>query len=279
MSATSLLSVITVTYQLVENKRTDVFRQALESVRALRHLCPVEHLIKDGGSMDGSMELYQAECSDCRVISEPDGGIYDAMNQAAANATGKYLAFLNSDDYYHDPAGMVELLEELERNNADYGYAGVRRIKRDGSIEERKAKMYSVFARMPYCHQTLIIRRELFLQMGGYDTAFKIVGDHEFALRLYLAKASAVYRRTPFVTFRSGGASGDKEKNHLERAAVFRKLYSRYYPASEKEWKKIASNRSFPFALFRKLLTVAPRQNRPELLHWFLLYRLKLLFR
>src|SRR5574344_252389 len=130
------VSVITAAYNLIANRRADSFRQMVASVRELGRLLPVEHLVKDGASTDGSLELYREVCPDSRVISAPDDGIFDAMNRAAAEAAGTYLVFLNSDDFYHDPAALAELVRRLDRSGADYAYAPIRRVRRDGSIRE-----------------------------------------------------------------------------------------------------------------------------------------------
>ncbi len=262
------LSVITASFQPVKAGRSEAFRRMAESVRGLGKLISVEHRIQDGASQDGSLELYRGAAPGSIVVSAPDGGIYDAMNRAAAAASGTYLSFLNTDDDYHDPAALAELVRELERTGADYGFAPIRRIRRDGSARTVPPKMYSIFARMPYCHQSLVVRRDVFESMGGYDTAFRIVADHDFALRLYLGGHPYVRGDRAFATFRSGGVSRDKERNHAERARIFRKLYP---PCPGADFAAVAAGKSFPFSLFRRLQALAPAKDRPALWGWYLL--------
>ena len=270
MSRDILLSVVSAVFDPVSAGRSALLEGMAASVARLGEMVPVEHLLKDGGSTDGSLDFYRDHCPSAAVLSSPDKGIYDAMNIAAEAARGKYLAFLNSDDLYHAPEVLAELLNELERSGADYAFAPVRRIRVDGRVEERPAKLYSIFARMPYCHQTLIVRRDCFREQGGYDTAFRIVADHDFALRLYLAGKRHIAGNKSFATFRSGGFSHDKSRNHRERAEIFRKLYGPFYPASDEEFLRIASHRSFPLKLFRALLKRARPEDRLRMIWWYL---------
>jgi len=270
MSRKNLLSVISAVYNPVSSGRSAFLVEMAASVARLEAWIPVEHILKDGGSQDGSLDFYREHCPSATVLSSPDKGIYDAMNIAAEAADGKYLAFLNSDDSYHAPEILAELLAELERSGADYAFAPVRRIRTDGRIEERPAKLYSIFSRMPYCHQTLIVRRDCFRELGGYDADFRIVADHDFALRLYLSGKRHITGNRTFVTFRSGGVSHDKSRNHQERAKVFRKLYGPFYPASDEEFLRIASHKSFPLKLFRELLKRARPEDRFRMIWWYL---------
>ena len=94
------ISVITATFNLIKNGREAFFRQMVESVQ--RQTCRnVEHLIVDGGSSDGTVQMLEelASAGKIRYISEPDKGIYDAMNKGAALAAGELITFLNSDDF------------------------------------------------------------------------------------------------------------------------------------------------------------------------------------
>ena len=269
MEKMPLITVVTAVYCPVSAGRTDVFREMMASVAELGKYCSVEHWIQDGGSQDGSMDLYQEYRGQIHLESAPDGGIYDAMNKASFAASGKYLVFLNSDDFYHDPRALAELVAELEETGADYAFAPVRRIRSNGKEEVRPVKLYSIFGRMPYCHQALIVKKSCFEEMGGYDTAFRILGDYDFALRLYLGKKSFVCGKKAFATFRSGGVSHDKTRNHQERAAIFRKIYGKWYSASDEEFLKIASNKAFPWTLFKKLLPYARTEDRIQMLWWY----------
>ena len=91
MEKMPLITVITAVYCPVSAGRTDVFREMMASVAELGKYCSVEHWIQDGGSQDGSMDLYQEYRGQIHLESAPDGGIYDAMNKASFAASGKYL--------------------------------------------------------------------------------------------------------------------------------------------------------------------------------------------
>ena len=105
------VSVVTVTW----NSATTL-RDTLESVLAQTY-CDIEHIIVDGGSMDGTMRLVQEYepryNGRLRYISEPDRGIYDAMNKGIGMASGEVVGILNSDDFYTSPDAVEKLVGEL----------------------------------------------------------------------------------------------------------------------------------------------------------------------
>ena len=119
-----LVTVITVCFNLVSNGRAGQFEQCLRSVHA-QDYPQVEHLVIDGGSQDGTLELLQkyAALGWIRYVSEPDSGIYDAMNKGIRLAGGKYVAFLNSDDYWHHRRAVSASVAALEQGNAAFSYA------------------------------------------------------------------------------------------------------------------------------------------------------------
>ena len=92
-----LVSIITVTRNLIDAGRKDFFRQCVESVR-MQDYPNIEHLIIDGASTDGTVDLLKE--MNVNYISEPDAGIYTAINKGISLSEGKYVAFLNSDDFY-----------------------------------------------------------------------------------------------------------------------------------------------------------------------------------
>lgn len=207
---TPLLTVVTATFNLVKGGRVDAFRQCAESVHAQSCAASIEHLVIDGASADGSRELiaeYEAK-GWLRCISEPDEGIYDAMNKGIAAAKGKYIAFLNSDDYWHDPQGIERSLAVLECAAGDFSYAPVTLLFEDGRRSAEEPQIGGALSGMPFCHQTMLTRTELLRQHGGFrKDVFRGAADYDLILRLLLHGAKAVYVPFNFTTFRSGGFS------------------------------------------------------------------------
>ncbi len=94
--ANVLVTVVTITYNLIKSGREKYVRQCIECVHNQTYQ-NIEHIIIDGASSDGTLEIFK-DYPWLKVFSEPDKGIYDAMNKGVAKASGKYIVFLNSDD-------------------------------------------------------------------------------------------------------------------------------------------------------------------------------------
>lgn len=124
------VTVVTPTFNLIEGGREKFFQQCIESVHNQTYQ-NIEHLIIDGASTDGTLELLQKyeKKGWIKCYSEPDEGMCDAMNKGIRKASGEYVAILNSDDFYTKNA--IELsVKALLENNADYSYATTDMISR-----------------------------------------------------------------------------------------------------------------------------------------------------
>lgn len=208
------ISIITATYNSEKTLATTI-----DSVLRQTHH-DIEHIIVDGGSSDSTIEIarsYADRYGDGRlkIISEPDNGIYDAMNKGLAMATGDIVGILNSDDFFTTPT-VVEKLEREFRHDAtleavygDIAYVDpgdINRVVRYYSSESfRRWKMRMGF--MP-AHPSFYCRREIYDRFGNFDLDFKVAADFENLLRLiYRGRISTRYIPMNFVTMRTGGAS------------------------------------------------------------------------
>ena len=204
------LSVIMPVFNLIDAGRKETFRQAVNSLHD-QTLAGIEHIIVDGASTDGTLDLIDelvAGRTDTTIISEPDNGLYDAMNKGAAAASGKYLIFLNSDDYYHKRGGLEATYQALERHGADYSYGSVRVLAPDGTQKDtRSLPLKYILSRMPFCHMTMMARRSLFLSLGCFDTKFSICADYDLVFRMIISGAYGLRVEPVFCTFRQGGVS------------------------------------------------------------------------
>lgn len=214
-------SIITATWNSVAT-----LRDTLESV--LRQTYPdVEHIVVDGGSTDGTMELvreYEPRYNGrLRYVSEPDRGIYDAMNKGIGMATGDVVGLLNSDDFYTSDRVLERVAEVMERKKVDAVYGDVHYV-RDGRLE-RCVRYYSSkpFRRgwmrlgfMP-AHPSFYCRREVYMKYGGFDISYRVAADFENLLRLLLVHRIATrYIPMDFVTMRTGGASSSGMASHRQ---------------------------------------------------------------
>lgn len=203
------VSIITITHNLIENKREEAFAACLASVDRQNYPC-LEHIIIDGDSQDGTQELFQSAQKINRFIfSEADTGIYNAMNKGLQKATGKYILYLNSDDFLCRDDGIMQCVEALEKEKADFCFAPCRLVDAlTGSvlgIWEPAVQLF--FVRMPFSHQTLMVRKSVMERLGGFDESFRLSGDYDFIIRLILSGASFVRLTSDFVSFRLGGLS------------------------------------------------------------------------
>lgn len=152
----------------------------------------VEHIVVDGGSLDGTtavIDKYRPHLA--AVVSEPDKGLYDALNKGIKLATGEVVGILHSDDLFYGPGTIQQVVDELRASGADLLYANGMYVPRDDeSIVKRvyKAKPfmhhYMRFGWIPL-HTTIFVKRELFDRYGLYDDSFAIASDYDISLRWF----------------------------------------------------------------------------------------------
>jgi glycosyltransferase involved in cell wall biosynthesis len=188
----------------------------------------IEYIIIDGGSIDGTFEILQNYQSKITIlISEKDNGIYDAMNKGLAHATGDLVYFLNSGDYLADDDVISEVIRSIEQF-PDYGiYTGDVMYYDETGAErwsgERKTTT-DVMARV-INHQSIIARREVFGNYGGFDTRYRIYADYDWLLRAVLRHGIRIhYTGILFAYYLKAGKSDRVWKKYLpERRESLRK--------------------------------------------------------
>jgi len=175
----------------------------------------IEHLVIDGASTDNTLEVVRDHGKQlATVLSEPDHGIYDAMNKGLALATGDFIGFLNADDML----ASTEVVASIARAAAAPGIDAVcgdlvyvRKNRPDEVVRYWRCGQFTPsrlrFGWMPP-HPTLYVRRALVDQLGGFDTRLRIAADYEFMLR-YLGRPGTRVHYVPqvLVKMRMGGAS------------------------------------------------------------------------
>lgn len=146
-----------------------------------------EYIVKDGLSDDGTQETIINVCTmypDKRIkyINRKDSGIYDAMNQGVTYCQGKWVIFINSGDMFADKDVLKDIFDRLNKNvDVLFGDAIVRDESGDAIW---KADISKIRKKMPFCHQSCFIKRELLLQFP-YDTSYKIAADYNNILDIY----------------------------------------------------------------------------------------------
>ena len=203
------ISIVTVSYN-----SSDTIRDTIESVLS-QDYDDIEYLIVDGGSTDTTLDIVR-EYGDRIdvVVSEPDQGIYDAMNKGIRAATGDMVGMLNSDDFYADNSAVRNLIECMENAGADTVFADL--VIVNASDTKRVIRYYDSskfrperlrYGWMP-AHPTFFVKRELYERYGGFSLDYKIAADFEMVVRLlYVAGASYAYLPAVVIKMRIGGAS------------------------------------------------------------------------
>lgn len=207
-----LISIITVAYN-----RAHVIRDTIESVLKQKYL-DYEYIIVDGASKDNTVEIlkeYEAKFEGrMRWISEPDKGLYDAINKGVKMAKGDVVGIINSDDYFHRDDIFEVIAQAFEDSLVDAIYGDEREL--DEGMPESEAWIYKddKFRTWMYrlgimpAHQTFYARKELFEKYGYYKTDYKIAADFELMLRFaYINKVKFKYVPEDILTFRTGGVS------------------------------------------------------------------------
>ncbi|MBS6396204.1 MAG: glycosyltransferase [Clostridiales bacterium] len=217
------LSIITVCYEAKSELLTTLNNILQQS---WKHF---EYLVIDGDSKDGTKELlaqYEDKFSQngisFRYVSEPDHGIYDAMNKGTRLATGNWLLFLNAGDLLADDSVLWQIFNHPSPAQIVYGdtlciYQGNKKLYPALPLEHLTYEM-------SFCHQSVFIRRELMLR-HPYDISYKICADHHFFLSMYLQKKIFDYRPIPISIYEIAGYS-DKNKMtaHKEKQRMQKEL-------------------------------------------------------
>ena len=210
------LSVITVTWNAAAT-----LERTLLSVReqSWPHL---EHLVIDGGSNDGTLVLISRHHHErLRWVSEPDKGLYDAMNKGAAMATGDYLCFLNAGDTFFAAESVEMMMRSLEgESTPDILYGETAIVDDAGTfLHMRRLKApeklcWKSFRQgMVVCHQAFIVKRNLF---EPYDLTYRYSSDFDWSIRM-MKKAGSIYNtRLTLINYLNEGMTTHNRKASLK---------------------------------------------------------------
>jgi len=176
-------------------------------------------IVVDGGSTDETTEIIDEYADQIDTLtSEPDEGVYDAMNKGIDAATGDIVGILNSDDRYNGPHVLRTILDAFEGSDADLSYGNLVYVDDDDSVvrywesgDFRPRRFY--YGWMPP-HPTVFVRREVYEQYGRFDLDFPIAADYEFLLRVLLKQGMlATYVDDMLVRMATGGQSNASVRN------------------------------------------------------------------
>lgn len=215
------ITIITATYN-----SGGTVRNTLESVLEQTY-ADFEHLIVDGASKDNTLDIVKEYLpryhGRLRYISEPDKGIYDAMNKGIAMATGDVVGILNSDDFYTANDVLEQVAKVLADESIDAAYGDVHYVDDDNLSKCVRYYSSHLFHRswmrfgfMP-AHPSFYCRRSVYKRFGTFDLSYKVAADFENLLRLiFVYRIRTRYIPKDFVTMRTGGVSSSGLRSHRQ---------------------------------------------------------------
>lgn len=230
--------------ETIKNAIDSVFGQTYENI---------EYIVVDGASTDGTVEVVRSYGDKIsKFVSEPDRGLYDAMNKGLALASGDIVGILNSDDFYIDKYVIEKIVKEFEEKKVDSVYADLVFVKPDNL--DKTVRYYDsshfnpdkfAYGWMP-AHPTFFVKKEVYQKYGLFKTDYKIAADYELLTR-FLAKnkISYSYLKEPIVKMRVGGASTNGIKSNyilnkeIIRACKENDIYTNWAMVLSKYPKKI----------------------------------------
>lgn len=209
MPAKPLVSIITVSLNS-SNTIARTIRSVLDQTYD-----SIEYIVVDGKSTDGTPEILNSFGSEIScVISEPDNGMYDAINKGIRKATGAIVGILNSDDYFAADDTVETIVSYFSSTNTDAVYADVRIVDPENTSKTVRYYSSSHFAAWKFrfgfmpAHPGFFVKKDIYELLGLYRTDFKIAADFELMLRfIYRHKINCVYINKPLVTMCAGGLS------------------------------------------------------------------------
>ncbi len=198
-----LFSIVTVTL----NNRKGLTRTAA-SISG-QECKDFEWLIIDGGSTDGTIEDLKSY--NAALISEPDQGIYDAMNKGIVMAKGDYILFLNAGDCLSNPDILAKIQSTISHSKPEFIY-GDSWEETNGQLNYKPSRSHdSISLGMFTHHQAMIYKRETLGKLI-YDLNYKISADYDFTLRFLEKTNNQLRLQIPFCIFESGGISQQKAR-------------------------------------------------------------------
>ena len=208
------ITIITTCYN-----RASTVRSAIESVLS-QDYDDIEYIIVDGASTDGSLEVindYRERVA--RIVSEPDHGMYEAINKGIRMATGDVVGLLHSDDMLYAPDTVSKIVARMRETGADFLYGNGLFVNAENTDKVVRNwiggdyRLWKVRHGWLPLHPTCYIRREAMLRRGLYNETYRIAADSDLLFRYLLGgELSVAYLNEYIVRMRMGGMSTDSNK-------------------------------------------------------------------
>ncbi|MBD8390043.1 glycosyltransferase family 2 protein [Dysgonomonas sp. BGC7] len=223
------LSIITVNYNNASGLEKTIISVLNQTYK------DYEFIIIDGGSTDGGKEVIESYTDKVNYwVSEPDKGIYNAMNKGIVQAKGDYCIFMNSGDIFASDDVLHKIFHNQSYNTPQIRGNQITNFKthteRWVNFGNRDVTLYDLYT-SSFHHQATFIKRDLFIKYGSYNEDYKIVSDWEFSLRALLGGEKSTYIDVDVVIYEYGGTSSSLENKGVkenERNSILNKLLPKY---------------------------------------------------
>lgn len=259
MNTSPLVSIITVTYNA-----KNYLEQTIQSVIAQTYP-NIEYIIIDGGSTDGTIDVIKKYDNHiAHWVSEPDRGIYDAMNKGIRLAHGKLIGMVNASDYY-EPNTVQRVIEAYQaKPNVGIFHGNINMLNEDGSFFKRKVadtNLQHLETGFSIFHPTFFVAKRVYDTMGLYDTTFRLAADYDFALRCWKAGTEFYHIDSVLSNFRVGGATNQQRQKSLaesKRALINNGISEQAAEKTYLIWKSKMRKDIFARFVYDKLRTILP---------------------
>ena len=246
------ISVVTATWNCVET-----IQDCLAAVAAQSHT-NIDHVVIDGGSRDGTVDILEAKRGQLAVLlSEPDQGIYDALNKGLAQSTGEVVGFLHADDLYANSEVLSDVAKAFQDPQVCAVYGDLQYVKKQDVTQVVRHWQSATFTKQRLAqgwmppHPTLYVRREWYERIGGFDISYRIAADYFSILQLFgQPNFKSVYLPQVLVTMRLGGASNKSLKAVIKKSkedwrALRRSGFGVVQTAYALAWKNLSKVKQF----------------------------------
>ncbi|MDO8650486.1 MAG: glycosyltransferase [Candidatus Berkelbacteria bacterium] len=250
-----MISIITPCKDIVLQGREAFFKKMMQTLQAQTYK-DFEHILIDGGSKDGTVELLQKYLEVGLIdtlVSEHDNNLHEAINKGLKIAKGEYIYVMNTDNYFSTSKFFERSLEALEKHHVDYTHGDRIIIRRDGEAPYvKKGDERVAYFRMPFRWQTMLIRRKVYDKFGPFDEKYEIASDYKFMLKMLLAGTKGYYFPEIFIYSLDGGITTDRKKCVKEVSSVIFESYGKKNNLTIVDCKSIYQRRITP-KLYAKL--------------------------
>lgn len=255
------LSVITITYNAVSS-----LKKTIDSIVDQTNK-EFEYLLVDGNSTDGTISIikefesrvkkgeFGIKPDQYRWVSEPDKGLYDAMNKAISLSQGDFIWFINAGDKIYSPETLQQVVDAIEQNpDADVVYGQTVIIGQDDEVLGERHRVApvdltkkSLLDGLVVCHQSVIVRRSIAPQ---YDLGYKLTADYDWMCRVLDVSRKNVYIDGYLSKFQTAGLSTKRRKQSLKERFV---IMRRHFGLLPTLWSHVCILIKYPFVTRKRV--------------------------